>query len=299
MGETLNRFSNRLVRDLAWVIASPPLVSGNHNDTHWWSHKECLQEFNDCLPVLITLDENPASLIEHLEKLTSRRLGLRFESFIAYWLTISPNYELLAQNIQIIEPFVSPHKKGAHTHGELDFIIRDIHTNKTIHLEVAVKFYLGAEPYEDPFRWFGTNTKDQLGKKVEHLKNHQTQLSNNFVNHLKKYGYLIDTKQCFLKGRLFYPQNIDTAPQGVTENHLRGRWAHSPTTIKNGRLFPLDKNDWLAELNYDDLYQRDLETALPKNEKALCYVNATQGLKEIERIFYLPEGFHFPKSNRL
>ncbi len=294
MGEILNRFSNRLVRDLAWVIASPPLVSGNHNDTHWWSHKDCLQEFNDCLPALITLDQNPAPLIEHLEKLTSQRLGLLFESFIAYWLIISPNYQLLAQNIQIIEPFVSPHKKGSHTHGELDFIIRDIHTDKTIHLEVAVKFYLGTEPYEDPFRWFGTNTKDQLGKKVEHLKNHQTQLSNKFINYLRKYSYLIDNKQCFLKGRLFYPKNIDIAPQGVTENHLRGRWDYSSAAIENKRLFPLDKNDWLAELNYDDLYQRDLETVLPKNEKALCYVNATQGLKEIERIFYLPEDFHFP-----
>jgi len=296
LGEILNRFSNRLVRDLAWVIASPPLVSGNYNDTHWWSHKDCLQEFKDCLPALITLDQNPSPLIEHLEKLTSGRLGLRFESFIAYWLTISPNFELLAQNIQIIEPFVSPHKKGCHTHGELDFIIRDIHTDKTIHLEVAVKFYLGTEPYEDPFRWFGTNTKDQLGKKVEHLKSHQTQLSNNFVNHLKKYGYLIDTKQCLLKGRLFYPRKIDNAPQGVTKNHLRGRWDYASTAIENKLLFPLDKKDWLAELNYDDLYERDLETSLLKNEKALCYISATQGFKEIERIFYLPEDFHFPES---
>ena len=296
MGEILNRFSNRLVRDLAWVIASPPLLSGKHNDTHWWSYKDCLREFNDCLPALITLDENPAPLIKHLKKLTSGRLGLRFESFIAYWLTLSPNFELLAQNIQVIEPFVSSHKKGSHTHGELDFIIRNIHTNKIIHLEVAVKFYLGAKPYEDPFRWFGTNTKDQLGKKVEHLKNHQTQLSNKFSSYLNKDGYLIDNKQCFLKGRLFYPREIDTAPQGVTENHLRGRWDYASTAMENKLLFPLDKNDWLAELNYDDLYQRDLETSLIKNEKALCYVNATQGLKEIERIFYLPESFHFPKS---
>jgi hypothetical protein len=120
----MNQFSNRLVRDLAWVIASPPLVSGNFNDTHWWSHSDCLAEFEDCLPTLKSLDKDPAPLIAHLDKLTSGRLGLRFESFIAYWITISPNYELLAKNIQIIDAL----KKGRHTHGELDFIIRDIHS---------------------------------------------------------------------------------------------------------------------------------------------------------------------------
>ena len=125
MGKVLNRFSNRLVRDLAWVIASPPLLAGNYNDTHWWSHANCLTEFEVCLPALLALDKDPSPLIEHFEKLKSGRLGLRFEHFIAYWLIISPNYELLTQNLQIIEPIVSPHKKGSHTHGELDFIIRN------------------------------------------------------------------------------------------------------------------------------------------------------------------------------
>lgn len=286
----MKRFSNRIVRDLAWVIASPPLISGNYNNTHWWSHSDCLAEFEDCLPALELLDKNPTQLIEHLDKLKSNRLGLRFESFIAYWISISPNYELVAQNIQIIEAL----KKGSHTHGELDFIIQDVRTNKTIHLEVAVKFYLGTEPYNNPFRWFGTNISDQLGKKVEHLKQHQTQLSEKFSTYLKERCYTIDTKQCFLKGRLFYPQKIDTPPQGVTENHLRGRWAQSPHATNNGLLYPLDKSDWLAELNENDLYKQSLKTRFPKNEKALCYARVTQGFKEIERVFYLPDEFSFP-----
>lgn len=286
----MNRFSNRIVRDLAWVIASPPLVSGNYNNTHWWSHSDCLAEFEDCLSALELLDKNPTPLIGHLDKLKSNRLGLRFESFIAYWISISPNYELIAQNIQIIEAL----KKGSHTHGELDFIIRDVRTNKTIHLEVAVKFYLGTEPYNNPFRWFGTNINDQLGKKVEHLKQHQTQLSEKFSTYLKERCYTIDTKQCFLKGRLFYPQRTDTSSQGVTENHLRGQWTQSPHATNNGLLYLLDKSDWLAELNENDLCKQNLETRFPKNEKALCYARVTQGFEEVERIFYLPGEFSFP-----
>ncbi len=286
----MNRFSSRLVRDLAWVIASPPLVSGSFNNTHWWSYSDCLAEFEDCLSALIELDKNPSPLAEHLDKLETGRLGLRFESFIAYWLIISPNYELIAQNIQIIETL----KKGSHTHGELDFIIRDIHTDKFIHLEVAVKFYLGTESYDDPFRWFGTNTSDQLGKKVEHLKQHQTQLGDKFSDYLKERGYNIDNKQCLLKGRLFYPQGSDTAPQGVTENHLQGHWIQSPVIKENELLFPLDKINWLAELNKNDLYEQILETQFPKREKALCYAQVTQGFKEVDRVFYLPDKFRFP-----
>ncbi len=286
----MNRFSNRLVRDLAWVIASPPLISGRFTNTHWWSHSDCLAEFEDCLPALIELDKSPSVLVEYLDKLKTGRLGLRFESFIAYWLSISPNYELLAKNIQIIEAL----KKGCHTHGELDFIIRNIHTNKVIHLEVAVKFYLGTEPYDDPFRWFGTNTNDQLGKKVEHLKKHQTQLSDNFSNYLKERGYRIDEKQCFLKGRLFYSQGNNIPPKNVTENHLRGQWVQSPIAIDNKLLFPLDKINWLAELNKGDLHKQNLETQFPIREKALCYAQVTKGFKEIDRVFYLPNEFRFP-----
>lgn len=289
----MNRFSSRIVRDLAWVIASPPLVAGNYNDTHWWSHDDCLTEFNDCLPRLLALDKDPSPLVEHFQHLKSGRLGLRFEHFIAYWLIISPNYVLLAQNIQIIEPFSNPKQKGSHTHGELDFIIRDIHTNKTIHLEVAVKFYLGCPPYENSFRWFGTNTSDQLGKKVAHLKQHQTQLSDKFGSYLRERNHNIDEKQCFLKGRLFYPIESDTPPIGVTDNHLRGRWIQSPNNIGEA-LHSIVKKDWLAPLNSDDLLDKDAQLDFLADEKAQCYVQINDNNEEIGRIFHLPESFSFP-----
>jgi hypothetical protein len=275
------------------VIASPPLVAGNYNNTHWWGHDDCLTEFKACLPTLLTLDKDPSPLIEHFKQLKSGRLGLRFEHFIAYWLIISPNYELLAQNIQIIEPFTNPYKKGSHTHGELDFIIRDTRTNKTIHLEVAVKFYLGCSPYEDSFRWFGTNTSDQLGKKVAHLKEHQTQLSDKFDSYLQERDHNIDEKQCFLKGRLFYPIGSDTAPKGVSKNHLRSRWIQSPNN-RDALLCSIDKKDWLAQLNSDDLLNKNVQLDFLADEKAQCYVQINDNNEEIERVFHLPESFSFP-----
>jgi len=289
------QFKSRLVQDLAWVIASPPLVSGNHNDVHWWSEKECLEEFHDCLPTLQMLDKNPEPLITHIAKLKSGRLGLRFESYISYWLKISPNYNLLAQNIQVIEE--------GHTFGELDFIIQNIHTQKEIHLEVAVKFYLGADTnnssLENPFHWFGTNTQDQLGLKLNHLKEHQTQLCIKYKEHIQNLlNVEINEKHCFLKGRLFYPMDKDIPPKGVTKNHLRGRWVsdnkQQEKQLNDQLFYPIEKNDWLAPLDSTSLTKLFTQNRSKQNHIS-CYIHASQNslgqYLEKNRFFILPNDF--------
>ncbi len=292
MHQYINQFSSRVVRDLVWVIASPPLVSGIIGDTVWWNNKVCRKEFNACLPALIKLDQNPRALIEHLGQLQSARLGSMFEGLISFWLKISPNYQLLAQNIQIIEEGI--------THGEIDFILRDLQSQKTIHLEVAVKFYLGSPPFEDPFRWFGTNTKDQLGKKLHHLQTNQSQLSKKYPNHFE---YEIDARHCLIKGRLFYPSNVISAPAGIgiTEDHLRGHWEYADHQQSDKRIIPIAKNKWLAEFNHQDISESIeksiASTDLREISRAQCFVEIAEDnslYREQERIFYLPNSFTFP-----
>jgi len=283
------QFSSRVVRDLAWVISSPPLVSGVINDVYWWSHEKCESEFNDCLATLIQLDKNPQALINHLNTLKTTRLGLRFEALITYWLRISPNYKLLSKNIQIIE--------NGLTLGEIDFIIEESSTQKIIHLEVAVKFYLGTPPYENTYQWFGTNTKDQLGKKLDHLKQHQTQLSKKYTHHFQ---YEINQRHCLLKGRLFYPLENNKPPDGVTQNHLRGLWMYSRKHRDSNYLIPINKLDWLAELNHTDIIKRLKKPEKYLTDRAQCFVRAENNhahppkLQESTRIFYLPNDFTFP-----
>lgn len=237
------------------------------------------------------MDKNPQALISHLKALKTVRLGLRFEALVAYWLMISPNYELLSKNIQIIEDKL--------THGEIDFIIKDLNAQKIIHLEVAVKFYLGTPPYEDTYRWFGTNTKDQLGKKLDHLKNHQTQLSKKYKSHFQ---YKIDEQHCLIKGRLFYPMGESKPPNGVTTNHLRGIWYYSKNTTGKDNLIPITKLDWLAELNHSDIIERLKASKNLLIHQSQCFIETKKNhesdhkFKEKKRrVFCLPEGFTFPK----
>lgn len=291
------RFKNRCVRDLAWVIASPPLVSGEFNQTHWWNHQECLAEFNDCLPALLDLDKDPSPLLTHLASIKSKRLGLRFEAYLSFWLSsISPNYTLLAQNIQLSE-IVNTLKR---TIGEVDFIIEENKSGNVIHLEVAVKFYLGTAPYSDPYRWFGTNLNDQLGRKLDHLKQHQTQL---LINHPKQIPYSIDERHCIIKGRLFYPEGQTNAPNGVTENHLRGKYVFQQDVSTQITLIQLDKIQWLATLNQHDINENKVQTEFSPSPRSHCYAviensdNDSDNNKqknETHRVFALPADFIFP-----
>lgn len=291
----LKPFEHRAVRDLAWTIASPPLVSGNLEDTHWWSYEECLAEFNDCLLGLQELERHPEPLIQHLSHLKNKRLGSIFEGFISYWLTISPNYREIKQNIQIIE--------DKHTYGEVDFIIEDLRTYEVIHLEVAVKFYLGCTPYEDAYRWFGTNTNDQLGKKIDHLKYHQTQLTKKHPEKLKKYfPNKIDRRDCFVKGRLFYPEGSAISPQNIELNnhHLKGYWCYVDQRDESKEVIKVNKSHWLAELNTSDINELTFTTreTIAMIDRAECFVetkNNNDELSESRRIFYLPKTFTFPK----
>ena len=277
-------FTHQCVRDLAWVIVSPPIVSGDFDGVHWWSHRDCIQEIEDCYPTLQQLDQDPELLLAHLATLKTRRLGLRFEALIAFWLTISPNFEVLLQNKQLID-------KG-YTLGEVDFIIRDLRSESVIHLEVAVKFYLGTAPFNDPYRWFGTTVRDQLGKKVDHFKQHQTQLSEKYP---EQFPLAVDQRQCFMKGRLFYPSDQITPPDNVNDDHLKGSWVWLNAQQDSPRkLIPIDKDDWLAGLSAEQIITREQYSDFLPLELPQCYVSISDSGEELERIFALPDSFIFP-----
>ena len=61
-------------------------------------------------------------------------LGKRAERYFSEWIKQSDSYELIAENIQIIE--------NKQTLGEFDFITRRLLDNQLIHIELIYKFYL-------------------------------------------------------------------------------------------------------------------------------------------------------------
>ncbi len=63
-----------------------------------------------------------------------KMLGKQAEYLFENWLKHSQRFQLLAANIQI--------QGETKTLGELDYVVRAIETNETLHIELACKFYV-------------------------------------------------------------------------------------------------------------------------------------------------------------
>ena len=282
----LSRWKNRSVRDLAWVIASPPLVAGEFDGVNWWSQDTLLDEYQDCLPILTQLDQHPEPLEHYLAALTTDALGHRFEALVAFWLELSPNYQLLDQSLQL--------QGEGRTLGELDFIIQAHRTGAIIHLEVAVKFYMGQSPLTKLENWYGSHLKDSFANKLNHLKQHQTQLSCLYPD---KIHYPITQRCCMVKGRLFYPEFAinPLLPEGVEVGHLNGMWGSDVQTMAaklGADAVVIDKQDWLSRFSVEDIRrceQLQVSRADYPHGRA-CYVLHRQG-QELIRYFQFPEGY--------
>jgi hypothetical protein len=231
-------FKQHVVRELAFVIASPPLLQqwphaqANQHiqlpDTQFWQH-----HFDAYLPRLQQLDRDPSPLHTHLQQLRSSRLGLRFEALMAFWLQDAAyhSYQLIGKNIKLLS--------NQRTLGEIDFLLLNQDTQHVEHWEVAVKFYLG-EGLLVPQDWLGLNRKDSLDRKLTHIINHQ--FSAEMVDQ-----YQIQQRKAIIKGRLFYPPLACDEPDWLSPDHLKGLWGYTLPKADAHQLRYAYRQEWLCE----------------------------------------------------
>jgi len=232
------------VRDLAWALLSPPLLSAppcpqRHPlvGSAWAADPQRLKDW------LQALDADDQPLRAWLAKLTSRRLGLYYECLWQFALGQAPGIALLAANLAI--------RDHSRTLGELDILLRD--RDGTHHLELAIKLYLGPADGDgrDPAQWLGPGCHDRLGNKLAHLAGHQLPMSGQAHSReaLAELGVQQVQPHLWLAGYLFYPwPGHAEPPEGANPEHLRGRWVRrrdwpmSPSE----RWQPLPRQAWLA-----------------------------------------------------
>lgn len=245
--EWLN-FNQTAVRDLAFALASPPLLGQwpteltPHRTINLPNHHFWQSHFQRYLPRLRALDNDPTELNQTLAALSSSRLGIRFEALLSFWLNDHSghwhDYELLAKNIQL--------KDEKRTIGEVDFIIKNKITGEIEHWELSLKFYLG-EGVLRAYEWRGLNDRDTFGRKIRHTVQKQFNIDQ---IHLPELGELtIDKRIAIFKGRLFYPDHVaDSAKASLTtwlhSEHLQGTWGYDlPKEISWRRAA---RREWLT-----------------------------------------------------
>lgn len=279
------------IRDLAWLLFSPPLVN----------------TYRGLATLQLVSDEQAATIwlkkLEHTRgsKLPKRsefkRLGLYFEALIQHVLGLGRelsflNYQLLAHHLQ-----VNTHRD---TLGEIDFIVEN-HRQQHTHLEAAVKFYLQDQPPPKPqtvsqANWLGPNAQDRLDIKFNRLFDKQLALSGHprFAEQYPNCSAIHRRSHIFC-GVLFHHWNDNAnTPPALNPLCLRGHWVrHSEfatlLSAGNDHFVPLHKLEWLGG---GQPPQTPIRAPAPQinQHRAQCFTrHAKNDQRELGRLMVVPD----------
>jgi hypothetical protein len=229
-------YHHPLVRDLCWTLAS---------EFDLLAELPPFQRFHPLQPPALladwlrNLDADPRQLEAFFSGAPQQRLGRHFEKLVLFHLQHAP-----ANPLQLLEhnrPVMGKSAGGRDiTLGELDFLLAEAHTK--IHLEVAVKFYLGVT-HTGATHWLGPSLDDRLTRKLQHLRDNQLPLSQ--VLQIEPVE-----RRFWVKGVLFHPgQTILDLPDGIIPPRQTSFWltcSQATQSLELSEWIGLPKARWLG-----------------------------------------------------
>ncbi|VUD48800.1 hypothetical protein TDB9533_01306 [Thalassocella blandensis] len=322
------QYTHTSVRDLAWLLQSEPYFQTRIADFATFSFE---LNTDAALDYLQFLDQQDTLFFDRhrISRGQYRRLGLYFEALLQFLFTegwqngVCP-YRLLENNVQI------PNKHGK-TQGEIDLLLQ--HSNGTlVHVEAAVKYYLGFANDASWQNWIGPNARDRLDIKMDRLLHHQLPLLRNpastpFVTRWQnQYQQPHITSQLLLKGMLFQQPGQDSLPEQVQGQIHLGQWCHFSQLNELKRdivaCWPCQKLQWLSgptieeanALSLQELIQQLMQAQAPSRNNLDRIANANSGpgsapyrmmlpllcytkdrTEQIEQLMIVPD--HWPDSS--
>jgi uncharacterized protein len=319
----LSQLRHASVRDLAFLLLSPPLLHPAHPRWHGAVQAFSEEELRVWRGWLLVQDMVPAALERFLAQAFSEntaslpRLGHYAEHLLAFALSNAPQelgISLLARNVPLRR-----NNATRDTLGELDFVLeRQGHVE---HWEMAVKFYLctGMQSLED----FVSPAALVLPKAEElsHKPKHDTlayKLAHVFDKQLALQAMLSEadvpefnftapiTKSfAYLRGWLFYPGfaaglSPASAPSawGLHPQHPHGVWLNQGQTpqLQAGSWIELPRLGWLSPARIVRDRQTRNYPALTFNSSGLdtslwaqMKKQADGSRQELQRVFVVPE----------
>lgn len=208
---------------------------------------------------------------------TNVRLGHLAEKIVSELIKSSTNYEVLYENIQILEE--------DKTIGEIDFILQKKNTKQILHVELAYKFYLfdPSISSETINNWIGPNRNDSLKEKLDKLKTKQfpllyhtcTKTTVNTVEINK-----ISQALCLLVS-LYIPYEYKANFNPTYQKAIKGYYLNFETFIqldnpektyyiptkKEWGMEPAENKNWL---DFSEI-EKQMSTSMEEKQAVLCW----------------------------
>ncbi len=232
--------SLQLLNDLFWVVTSLNLLSPDLPEFKEEIGFDLIDNqkkkaFSNWFQALC---EDPFLLERYFNSEEQLILGKYFERLVQFFFENYPNYELLIAGMQLFD------RKT--TLGELDFVIRDKTKNEVLHLEVAVKYYMGYKSSPKHSMWIGPNGLDTLEKKLNKFAK-QLALS---ISEEKNIDFKIDRRIALLKGFFFIHWRATVWPHFHIDSSDYGEWMYEKemesALDEKGRYCIFPKHLWLS-----------------------------------------------------
>jgi hypothetical protein len=294
------------LRDLRWLLLSPPLLSTapgalpaavQHFDAQ---ERECIANWLDDLAGRPSAW--PAALVDAPPALSPPpRLGRYAEQLLGYFLSDGPTHCGVAAHVPLRRELPGG---GALTLGEIDFLVQD-RAGRRWHWELAVKFFVctaapgTAARVEDHV---GPQRNDSLDRKLHKLFQRQ-------LRHTPPAPWDAEVWQpaAFVRGCLFYADPSLTSaallPAELNPAHQRARWVRAERLagLHPGPWRRVPRSRWMAPsqapaqgagqaLGHDALRVLLQETWAAAPGVAVMLARHADGV-ETERVLVLPPGW--------
>ncbi|HEY7883704.1 MAG TPA: DUF1853 family protein [Cellvibrionaceae bacterium] len=293
------RWQNQVVRDLAWCCLGQDLIGqlpGTAAQPYRLPASPGLYDWLD------DLDNEPSTLLVHLSALKSTRLGVYFEALWHFFWQWHSDIEVLAYNKQVMH--------NNQTLGAFDFLLRqrgDLR-NPFVHVECAVKFYLGTGG-EDWQHWIGPGANDRLDIKLRRLLQHQLPLAQHpAVSRLEVAPGIraAEFAQAYLLRGYFF-SHIDgdrVRPEYSNPRLPDSRWCYCRelSGFVDTRVFAyqlLSRQQWLCPISKPtgqaSVTAEDIICAVKTNQRAVfvsVFARTEAQVTELQRLCVVPD--HWP-----
>jgi hypothetical protein len=176
----------------------------------------------------------------------ARRLGVghHAEHLLTEALRRCPGIEVIASRQQI--------RVGDQTIGEIDLLYDDHERQCRVHCEMSVRIVLQHHPAADWTAWCGTDPRQGLQDKLDHLREHQLPLGGHPL--VPRHPRWPTISEALLLGWFLQPTGQTwPEPAHAAPDHLRGWWlrhgiAEPLRSSRAARFSIIPTRDWLGPL---------------------------------------------------